>query len=209
MRLKLNILAEGQQQLWQALGDTPAHFILYGGTALALRLGHRESVDFDFFTSNNFNPENLYHEIAYLQNAEILQLQTNTLTCSVMRQNIPIKVSFFGEIGIVENPIQASCQIEEPDIRIASFPDLVATKMLVIQQRAEKKDYLDIAEILKHIRLSDAIGYARKLYGNLFNPFLSLKALTYYDDGDLMELPPGIKAFLINTVQAEDITRYE
>jgi len=209
MRLKLDILPEGQKQLWQELGDTPEHFILYGGTALALRLGHRQSVDFDFFTSKNFNPENLYHEIVYLQNAEIIQLQRNTLTCSVMRQNIPIKISFFGGISIVEHFIQAPDQVETPNIRIASFPDLVATKMLVIQQRAEKKDYLDIAEILKHIRLSDAIGYARQLYGKLFNPFLSLKSLTYYDDGDLMELPSNIKVFLINTVQNEDITHYE
>ena len=100
-------------------------------------------------------------------------------------------------------------ELYNPKIKIASFPDLVATKMLVIQQRAEKKDYFDIHEILKSITLSDALFYTKQLYGKLFNPFLTLKALTYYNDGDLMELPSAIKDFLIKTVQTEDITKYE
>jgi len=81
--------------------------------------------------------------------------------------------------------------------------------MLVIQQRAEKKDYLDISEILQFITLSDALFYTKQLYAKLFNPFLTLKALIYYDDGDLMELPVKVKDFLIKTVQMEDITQYE
>jgi predicted nucleotidyltransferase component of viral defense system len=70
MKLKLNILPYGQKQLWQELSDTPKNFVLYGGTALALRLGHRQSVDFDFFSSDSFNPGDLYKSIPYLQGAE-------------------------------------------------------------------------------------------------------------------------------------------
>jgi predicted nucleotidyltransferase component of viral defense system len=209
MKLKLNILPDGQKQLWQELGNTPEYFTLYGGTALALRLGHKQSVDFDFFSSHHFQANNLYQEITYLQDSEIIQLDKNTLTCSVIRNQKPVKVSFFGGLSIVDNSIQQSERLHNPKIQIASFPDLVATKMLVIQQRAEKKDYIDISEILKLITLSEAVFYAKQLYGKLFNPFLTLKALTYYDDGDLMELPLAIKDFLIKTVQTEDITKYE
>ena len=209
MDLKLNILPNEQKQLWQELGSTPHFFTLYGGTALALRIGHRQSVDFDFFTSRYFQADNLYQEIAYLQDSEIIQLEKNTLTCSVIKNQKPVKVSFFGGLSIVDNSIQQSDKLRDPTIQIASFPDLVATKMLVIQQRAEKKDYIDISEILKFITLSKAIFYTKQLYGKFFNPFLTLKALTYYGDGDVMELPLAIKEFLIKTVQAEKFATYE
>ena len=45
---RLDILPASQRTLWPELDATPDHFTLYGGTALALRLGHRQSVDFDF-----------------------------------------------------------------------------------------------------------------------------------------------------------------
>ena len=209
MELKLNILPDGQKQLWQELGNTPEYFTLYGGTALALRLGHRQSVDFDFFSSHDFQADNLYQEIAYLQDSEIIQLEKNTLTCSVIRNKKPVKVSFFGGLSIVENFIKQPDKLQTPKICIASFPDLIATKMLVIQQRAEKKDYFDIREFLKFVTLSEALLYAKQLYGKLFNPFSTLKALTYYDDGDLIELPLEVKEFLNKTVQMEDISKYE
>jgi hypothetical protein len=53
---KLDILPASQRALWKELKATPRHFVLYGGTALALRLGHRVSEDFDFFTSATFQP---------------------------------------------------------------------------------------------------------------------------------------------------------
>lgn len=55
-RPKLDILPAGQRSIWQQLAATPAEFVLYGGTALALRLGHRQSVDFDFFSTRAFHP---------------------------------------------------------------------------------------------------------------------------------------------------------
>jgi len=124
MEFKLNILPDEQKQLWQELGNTPEYFTLYGGTALALRLGHRQSVDFDFFTHHHFQPDNLYQEIAYLRDSEIIQLEKNTLTCSVIRKHKPVKVSFFGGLSIVEKSIQQADKLHHPKIQIASFPDL-------------------------------------------------------------------------------------
>ena len=78
-KLRLEILPPEQLELWQQLGSTPADFVLYGGTALALRLGHRQSVDFDFFSARAFDPERLYRSLPYLQDAEITQIGANTL----------------------------------------------------------------------------------------------------------------------------------
>ena len=50
MKPRLDILPSAQRSLWPHLRELPDDFVLYGGTAIALRLGHRESVDFDFFS---------------------------------------------------------------------------------------------------------------------------------------------------------------
>jgi hypothetical protein len=81
--------------------------------------------------------------------------------------------------------------------------DLAATKVAVIQQRAERKDYLDIAALLEHgIELARALGAAAALYRESFNPMISLKALSYFRDGDLPGLPERIKNVLSQAAAA-------
>ena len=77
----LDILPAPRRALWPELAATPDSFTLYGGTALALRLGHRTSFDFDFFSDASFDPERLAGQIPYLREAERVQLAPNTLTC--------------------------------------------------------------------------------------------------------------------------------
>ena len=103
----LSILPEPQKRLWAELKDTPKTFVLYGGTALALRLGHRQSEDFDFFSNKSFKPASLRESIPYLKHAEMTQFQDNTLTAIVDR-NGPVKLSFFGSLGIK--------RVQDPDI---------------------------------------------------------------------------------------------
>ncbi|MGH8327627.1 MAG: nucleotidyl transferase AbiEii/AbiGii toxin family protein, partial [Steroidobacteraceae bacterium] len=80
---KLSALPTNQLRLWNRLAATPADFVLYGGTALALRLGHRTSVDFDFFSRRTFNPAELVREIPYLRDQKITQESRSTLSCEV------------------------------------------------------------------------------------------------------------------------------
>ncbi len=82
---RLDILPRPQRTLWRELDATPDHFTLYGGTALALRLGHRQSVDFAFFSHTPFDPATLAREIPYLAEAEQVQVVSHTLTCRVER----------------------------------------------------------------------------------------------------------------------------
>ena len=59
---KLEILPPAQRRLWDELRQTPQEFVLYGGTALALRLAHRHSEDFDFFSNVSFAPDSCVSE---------------------------------------------------------------------------------------------------------------------------------------------------
>src|SRR6202521_4745800 len=95
----LSILPEPQRQLWAELRDTPKMFVLYGGTALGLRLGHRQSEDFDFFSNVAFAPDSLRKRVQYMQGAEVSQSEANTLTVIVHRDG-PVKISFFGGLNL-------------------------------------------------------------------------------------------------------------
>ena len=186
---KLEILPPAQRRLWDELSHTPKHFVLYGGTALALRLAHRSSEDFDFFSNHSFAPELLRKAIPYLHDAEMSQFEANTLTAIVDRAG-PVKVSFFG--GLALNRIRDPGVTPDNGIQIASLLDVAATKLATIQQRAQARDYEDIAAIIASgISLSDALAAASATYGRQFNGALSLKALTYFADGDLPQLSPG------------------
>jgi len=136
--LQFNVLPRPQQLLWDELSDTPPEFILYGGTAIALQVGHRESIDFDFFTHQSFEPDELYESIRYLANSEITSLDKNTLTCLVHRDGSFVQCSYFGGLNMlcIEPPIKLP-----NGIRIASLIDLLATKCATVQKRAEWKDF--------------------------------------------------------------------
>ena len=185
---KLEILAFAQRRLWDELKHTPKEFVLYGGTALALRLGHRSSEDFDFFSNHSFAPDFLLKAIPYLHDAEMSQFEANTLTAIVDR-NGPVKVSFFG--GLKLNRVKDPDIAQDNGIQVASVLDVAATKLATIQQRAQTRDYEDLAAIVAAgISLSEALAAATTAYGKQFNGALSLKALTYFADGDLPKLSP-------------------
>jgi hypothetical protein len=188
---KLEILPAAQRRLWDELAQTPREFVLYGGTALALRLGHRHSEDFDFFSNAPFSPQSFPGRLPYLQAAEITQMEANTLTALVDRGG-PVKVSFFG--GLALNRVHDPDVTEYNGIQVASLLDVAATKLATIQQRAQARDYQDVVAILNAgVSLAEAIGAATAVYGNSFNGALSLKALTYFSDGDLPNLDATIQ----------------
>jgi hypothetical protein len=185
---KLEILPFAQRRLWDELKHTPKEFVLYGGTALALRLGHRSSQDFDFFSNHSFAPDLLRKTIPYLHDAEMSQFEDNTLTAIVDRTG-PVKVSFFG--GLKLNRVEDPDIAQDNGIQVASLLDVAATKLATIQQRAQTRDYEDLAAIVAAgISLSEALAAATIAYGKQFNGALSLKALTYFADGDLPKLSP-------------------
>ena len=202
---RFEILPPAQRRLWPEL--RPAlnlGFVLYGGTALALRLGHRPSIDFDFFTEKSLDRNILSQAFSFFSQSLVLQDERNTLTLLVPyidTDRAGVKVSFFGEIGFG--------RIATPDLtvdgimQVASADDLMATKLKVILQRAEAKDYKDIAAMIQDgVSLAKGLSSARAVFGLAFQPSESLKALTYFGDGDLATLAIAEKNILLTAVKA-------
>jgi len=203
---RLDILPPSQRRLWGELINVPKAFTLYGGTAIALQLGHRASVDFDFFSTVAFAPDPLYASLPFLEGAEVLQSQPNTLTCLVDRGG-PVQVSFFGlpSLGRVAEPLRTP----DNDLKIADLVDLAGMKAATVPHRAEAKDYLDIAAMLEAgvTDLPTALAAASVIYGPQFNAQLTLKALCYFHDGDLPAIPQEAKDRLVRAMAAVDLSR--
>jgi hypothetical protein len=203
---KLSTLPEAQRAVWPELKPLSSRFVLYGGTALALRLGHRQSEDFDFFGNAPVNPDELLNSLPLLKGATVRQKAANTLTVTVHRPQ-PVKISFFGlALRRVKNPETTSDGVA----RVASLLDIAACKMAVVQARSESKDYLDVAALLKNgVTLADALGAAQAVYGEQFNPLITLKALNYFGDGDLAALPEVVKQTLGAAATIKEVAHFE
>lgn len=202
---RLSVLPPAQRRLWPELDATPEHFTLYGGTALALRLGHRISIDFDFFSNQLFLPDQLITTVPYLEGAEQVSVAPNTLTCRVERDG-PILVSFFG--GLKFKQAEPRERVQGRTLHAASLLDIAGTKMSVIQKRAEAKDYIDIDALIQNgLGLEAALRAAKVIYGPSFNPLATLKALCYFED--MPDLPLDIQQRLAKAVQHIDLGAWE
>ncbi len=197
---RMDILPTAQKSLWPQLRNAAAlGLVLYGGTAIALRLGHRQSVDFDFFSGGALEHGLLRKSLPFLARSTVLQDRQNALTVhvpSVEAANLGVKVSFFGAIGFG--------RVGEPEftndgvLLVASLDDLMATKLKVILQRPEAKDYRDIAAMLESkVRLDRGLASARELFRPTFQPSESLRALCFFEDGDLGTLSDSEKRTLV------------
>ena len=183
---KTEILPKAQQEIWPLLAPAPGlSFVLYGGTAVALYLGHRISVDFDFFRAEPFAKKGIETSFAFMRDAQTIQEDENTLVVIASMQSGPVKVSFFGglAIGRINDPLR----IRDATLLVASPEDLLATKLKTIMDRAEAKDYRDISAMLSAgISLEKALGAFAKMYGK--DPGLPLRAMGFFRDVDLPSL---------------------
>jgi|SRR5208283_580176 len=191
---KLDILPAPQRALWKELQATPKQFVLYGGTALALRLAHRVSEDFDFFTNEICGPQELLGTMPYLRDGKVSLLRENTLTV-VLDRGGPVSVSFFGGLGLTR--VSSPDTADDTGVQVASLLDVAGCKMAVVQRRAEAKDYRDIAALLEHgVSLTEALAAAKAIYGEQFEPRTTLRALSYFADGDLPKLSVTMQSAL-------------
>lgn len=203
LKPRMDILPPAQIRLWPELRPAAVlGFALYGGTAIALRLGHRPSVDFDFFSEKPLDRDAIQAEFPFMALSTVLQDRQNTLSVLTPygdseRQHV--KVSFFGMIGF--GRVGEPNHTEDGVLQVASLIDLMATKLKVILQRAEAKDYSDIAALVRAgVSLPVGLAAARALYGLNFQPSESLKAMVYFEDGDLRTLTKGVKHTLVKAV---------
>jgi hypothetical protein len=195
-----HILPEAQKKLWPYLAPCKnLGFCLYGGTAIALHIGHRTSVDFDFFSHlplDEAKERTLLENLPFLSDAKILQMDANTRTYST---NGGVALSFFGNIGL--GRVGEPCITEDGVLQIASLKDLMGTKLAVLLKRVESKDYQDIAAILRHgMDLHDGLAYAQALYKQ-FPPFECIRAMVFFEGQELGSLSQDDKGTLVQAAK--------
>lgn len=157
--------------------DQLQQFRLVGGTALALQLGHRISVDLDLFSQIPFDEQQL-HE--YLE--QTYQLQTDYMARNTLK----------GEIGgvqidcITHNYPWLTKPIEEDGIRLAGLEDICAMKLNAIAGNGTRiKDFIDVAELSAYYSLNQMLDFYERKYNA--NTLMPLKAIIFFDDINLSE----------------------
>ena len=152
---------------------------LVGGTALALQLGHRTSVDLDFFGRINADSEELRDILREVGRVEVASVSKN------------INIFWINgvKVGMVNYPYPwLDLPIVEDGVRLASLNDIAAMKVSAIVNRGTKKDFIDLYTLLLHFALDEILDmYSRKYSdGSLF---IVMKSLTYFDDAETDPMP--------------------
>lgn len=190
----IEVLPAAQREIWPRLqAISQLAFVLYGGTAVALYLGHRKSVDFDFFSAEPLDKPRLRNVLPALPEPAILQDEVDTLAISVAMPSGPVRLSFFGRIGLgrVNDPLQTV----DGTLLVASPDDLMATKLKAILDRAEARDYRDIAAMLRHgVSLDVGLAAFKAMFKG--EPMTVLRALCFFEDGDLPSLDDADRKLL-------------
>jgi predicted nucleotidyltransferase component of viral defense system len=163
---------------------------LAGGTALALQLGHRISVDFDFFTRKEFDERKASESLAGLPVLfKLERKEKNTILGFVGKTKFSL---FFYDYPLLEKPK------EFLGINIASLKDISAMKIAAICDRGTKRDFIDLYFILakeKTVTLKEALCLFDEKFKLLRqNQTHILKSLTYFDDAEGTKVPKMLKS---------------
>lgn len=161
---------------FSSVNDLCDNFYLAGGTGLALQFGHRKSIDLDFFSEKSFNVDRISSVILSNEDDKITQTEQGTIHAVVNK----VKVSFlFYPYPLLKNFHYLH------RIRIAAAEDIACMKTIAVSQRAEKKDFFDMYEILKVFSPADIKEMIIKKYGsNRINCYHILKSFFYFDDAE-------------------------
>jgi len=170
------------EQGWRvlkSLKDMLAEYnaILAGGTALALHLGHRISVDLDFFTEMDFQVESIISEIRKTGNPfRIISEGEGYLVADVGG----VKVSLFKyEYPFLEKPLMLG------GVRVAAILDIASMKVIAISQRGTKRDFVDLFFILEEIPFHKVTEHMVRRFGKeRINPVHIGKSLVYFSDAE-------------------------
>ena len=148
------------------------NFLLVGGTALALQLGHRTSTDIDLFYNISFDTALLRKEIETDFNCEIKSVYRFALFLLIEEVKTDI---VFQKSKLLEPPVISS------GIKMASLKDLTAMKLMAITNRGKLRDFVDIYILLQHFTLNEMLEWWAEKFSN-DNYALVLRSLTYFED---------------------------
>lgn len=171
-----DILDKKRKDLLLLLKSYKDSFYLAGGTALALQLGHRDSIDFDFFSPNSFSTEDLFKNIQKkFSEHPITKTQEEKDSLTLIIDN-EIKISFFAYPYKLIKTL-----LDEDNFMMATIEDIGAMKLSAITSRSSLKDYVDLYFILHRISLESLLKIAKQKFPTIdTNPIL--KSLVYFED---------------------------
>lgn len=164
--------------------DILKEFYLVGGTALALKLGHRNSIDIDLFTKNEFEDNFLLEKLLEKFEINLIYNRKNTIFCSINN----VKTDFIRHnYPLINEPIT------EEGITYLSLEDICAMKLHAIQNSGKRlKDFIDVYYLLEHYSLNQMLEFYEFKYKHS-NRLIALRAVNYFDDIDPAIDPPILK----------------
>lgn len=175
--------------------DFIKNFYLAGGTSLAIYLGHRISVDLDWF-AESFN----YTPIFRKKLADLGKLEIDDETEKTFNGSLNgVKISFFEYPYLLFAPKTKYSD----NIYLAGIPDIAAMKLDAIGSRGSRKDFVDIYFLLKQYSMEKLLGFVRKKFADIeYNQAHLLKALIYFKDAENTEMPK-----MLHLVKWEEIKK--
>lgn len=162
-------------------------FSLVGGTALALKYGHRKSIDIDLFSNMNLDKQVIVEAIEKVFNSDFEYEGglNNIGIFGFIRQT---------KTDIVHYPHALIAPITEIEgIRMYSDKDIIAMKLNAILGRGVKKDFWDLYELLQHYKLSEMLEWHKQKYPNQMLLISIPQALIYFEDAEKTEEPVSLK----------------
>lgn len=174
------ILSYKQTELLPLISEFKREYYLVGGTAIALYLGHRRSIDFDLF---KFAPLNRKKNLDKVQSSGFTSMVTWNVADQMNLVVNEVKLTFF------QYPFQIKADNDfDGIIRLPELLDLAAMKAYALGRRSKWKDYVDLYFLLKEQFSFDIISQrAVEIYGDLFSDKLFRSQLSYFDDVDYTE----------------------
>lgn len=174
------ILNKQQLELLEVMSSFRREYYLVGGTAIALYLGHRRSIDFDMFKLNAINhKKNLDKIVAFGFDHIVTRRVTEQMNLIVNG----VKVTFF------QYPFPVEAKTKACDtFRVPSLLTLAAMKAYALGRRSKWKDYVDLYFLLtEHFSIQEVSAKATELFGELFSEKMFRIQLTYFEDVDYTE----------------------
>ena len=174
------ILNSKQIELLPLISEFKQEYYLVGGTAIALYLGHRRSIDFDLFKFTSLNRKKNLEKV---QSSGFPSIVTWNVTDQMNMVVNDVKVTFF------QYPFQIKANnIFDNTIRVPELLDLAAMKAYALGRRSKWKDYVDLYFLLKEKFTFDEISQrAVNVFGDLFSDKLFRSQLSYFEDVDYSE----------------------
>ena len=169
---------------------------LVGGTALALQIGHRKSIDLDFFGNMSASLEEIALELSEFAKA-------NPLSSSKAMKFLIVDGV---KVDIVNYPYGwIDCPVIEDGIILAGVKDIAAMKLSAITNRGTKKDFIDLYFLLKRFSFNELIDLYLKKYSDA-QLFTVLKSLTYFEDAEADPLPVMKEAICWDEIKTAIVT---